>query len=134
MIDDSILEHIRQTLAPLNPAAVYVFGSTAKDRARRDSDLDLAILSEHVISPEDLLEAKTRLSEIIRRDVDLIDLSSANTVLRKEVLSGGRLLYALNAVQRANFEMYTLSDYARLNEERAPVLAALGQPLTRHGR
>ena len=63
------------------------------------------------------------------REVDLIDLARSSTVLRKEVLGNGRLLYETAPDRRAEFEMYALSDYARLNEERSPVLAALGQTL-----
>ena len=129
MIEKANEERIREVLAPFGPAAVYVFGSAATGRIRSDSDLDLAILPSAPISALKLFEARMQLAEIVRRDVDLIDLSSASTVLCKEVLAGGRLLYETDVLRRAEFEMYSLSDYARLNEERAPVLTALGQPL-----
>lgn len=120
---------IREALSCLNPAAAYLFGSVAAGRERPDSDLDLAILPTAPISVSQLLEARIQLSEVLSRDVDLIDLSKASTVLRKEVLAAGHLLYETAPLLRAEFEMYALSDYARLNEERAPVLAALHQPL-----
>jgi uncharacterized protein len=129
MTPDTVMK-IRRELALLKPAAVYLFGSTAAGRARPDSDLDLAILPEGSISGSQLLAARIQLAEALGRDVDLIDLGRSSTVLRKEVLAAGRLLYETLAARRAEFEMYTLSDYARLNEERAPVLAALRQPLS----
>jgi len=121
---------IRKELAFLKPAAVYLFGSNAVGRARPDSDLDLAFLSEGSISGSQLLEARIQLAEALGRDVDLIDLAKSSTVLRKEVLAGGQLLYETMPERRAEFEMYALSDYARLNEERAPILAVLRQPLS----
>ena len=79
-----------------------------------------------------MVHISSELSEALGRDVDLIDLGRSNAVLRKEVVNRGRLLYETDPLRRAEFEMYVLSDYARLNEERAPVLAALGQPLPRN--
>jgi len=120
---------IRKGLSFLKPAAVYLFGSTAAGRARPESDIDLAVLPEGTISNSQLFEARLQLAEALGQDVDLIDLAQASTVLRKEVLAGGKLVYETDPPRRAEFEMYTLSDYARLNEERSPVLAALRQPL-----
>ena len=126
------MNRIREILSPLRPAAVYLFGSAAAGRLRPGSDIDLAILPTRFISPMAVLDAGFQLADTFRRDVDLIDLERSNAVLRKEVLANGRLLYETDPVRRNEFEMYALSDYARLNEERAPVLAALGQPLPRN--
>jgi len=128
-MDPETVMKIRKELAFLKPAVVYLFGSTSAGRARPDSDLDLAVLPEDSISSSQLLEARIQLAEALGRDVDLIDLARSSTVLRKEVLAGGKLLFETAPARRAEFEMYTLSDYARLNEERAPVLAGVRQPL-----
>jgi uncharacterized protein len=133
VIEKATEQRIREVLAPFAPAAVYVFGSAAAGRMRSGSDMDLAILPPAAISALKLFETRIQLAEIFNRDVDLIDLSCASTVLRKEVLAAGRLLYETNAFRRAEFEMYSFSDYARLNEEREPVLTALGQPLKSNG-
>lgn len=63
-------------------------------------------------------------------EVDLVDLQRASTVLRKEVWRTGRRLVTRRPRAADEFEMYTLSDHARLNEERAPVLRTLGEPLS----
>jgi predicted nucleotidyltransferase len=123
---------IRKTLSGTVLLAVYVCGSTAAGRNRMDCDVDIAILPTAPLQPLQLMALRNALSEQLMRDVDLVDLSRATTVLRKEVVLHGRLLLESDPRRRAEFEMYTLSDYARLNEERAPVLAALGQPLPRH--
>jgi uncharacterized protein len=127
------IESIRQCLAALCPAAVYLFGSAATGRLRLDSDLDLAILPiSGAIMPLVLFETRNLLAEKLESDVDLIDLARATTVFRKEVLRTGVLLFENDLRRRHDFEMYALSDYARLNEERAPVLAALAQSLVAH--
>ena len=112
--------------------AVYLFGSVATGSTRADSDVDIAVLFREPIAPIYLFELKNALAETLSRDVDLIDLARASTVLRKEVLRTGQLIFESDRLRREEFEMYTLSDYARLNEERAPVLEHLGHPLPLH--
>jgi predicted nucleotidyltransferase len=55
-------------------------------------------------------------------DVDLVDLWSADDVLRVQVIEHGRVLYERDAEERARFEMHALSRYAHLNEERRAIL------------
>ena len=55
--------------------------------------------------------------------MDLIDLSRASTVMAKEVIRTGVVLHMADRSRLQQFEMRTLADYARLNEERQAVLA-----------
>jgi predicted nucleotidyltransferase len=121
-------------LAPCEPVVVYLFGSRAHGRSRQDSDMDLAVLPGRSLQPMAWFDLQGRLGEELGVDVDLVNLAEASAVLRKEILAGGKVVWARDLQQRAEWEMYALSDYARLNEERAPVLAALGQPLAGHAR
>lgn len=124
---------IERELRAFQPGAVYLFGSCAEDRMRDDSDLDLAFLPQSgPCDPVEVFEAAQRLASQLNREVDLVDLSAASTVLRKEVVAGGILLHDDDSMARQEFEMYALSDYARLNEERAPVLRALGATTGSH--
>ena len=75
--------------------ALYRFGSQAKGTARPDSD------------------------------VDLVDLRTASTVMRMQVLSTGVCLDAPVEPARREFEMYAYSDYARLNEERREIVKGI---------
>jgi uncharacterized protein len=59
------------------------------------------------------------------RDVDLVDLHSASTVMRMQILSTGTCLIAEGEGARRAFEMYAYSDYARLNEERREILKGI---------
>ena len=55
-------------------------------------------------------------------DVDLVDLRSASTVLRVEVVAHGRVLHEADSTVRETFEATVLAAYARLNESRRELL------------
>ncbi|MCC6619667.1 MAG: nucleotidyltransferase domain-containing protein [Deltaproteobacteria bacterium] len=109
---------------------VYLFGSHAAGATHPESDVDLAVLSRHPIGAMARFELAQALAGRLGREVDLVDLSSASTVLRKEVVAHGRLLHASAPRARADFEWRALADYARLNEERRPIL----ERVAREGR
>jgi predicted nucleotidyltransferase len=115
-------------LDPFRPAAVYLFGSLSRGNGHGESDIDLAFLPARPCDPVEVFETANRLAGKLGRDVDLVDLSRASTVMRKEVLRTGVLFHESDRVRRMEFEMLALSDYARLNEERQPVLRKLSNP------
>ena len=114
--------------------AVYLFGSGARGELRADSDLDLAVLLAPgaEISSERRLDLAGDLSALAGREVDLSVLGKpGGTVLAKEAVTTGRRLWDDGTHAAAEFEMYALSAYARLREDRAPVEAAYS--LSSHG-
>ncbi len=116
-----------------NLMLAYVFGSRATGRSRPDSDLDLAVLCDVVVDPLALYGIAQTIAGALRRDVDVVDLSCASTVLQKEIVAHGQLLHAREPGMRLAFEARVLSDYARLNEERAPVLERIAREGRVHG-
>jgi len=64
------------------------------------------------------------LALIVGRNVDLGVLSMANLVYAKEAVARGRLVFERDHLITAQFEMYTLSMYASLQESRQEVLRA----------
>ena len=102
--------------------AVYLFGSIAAGNERADSDVDLAILAAHPLSSAARWNLVGALSSLLHRDVDLVDLRQASTVMRTQVIGEGRLLFEKNPTLRQEFEAVTLGQYVRLNEERRGIL------------
>ena len=110
-------------LAHLDCAVIYLFGSRALGSHRPDSDADIAFLPASPLDPWACFELANRMSEKLGVEVDLVDLKTASTVLAKEVVAKGIPLSISNPYLHQTFEMYTLSDYARLNEERREIIA-----------
>jgi predicted nucleotidyltransferase len=119
------LDAIVDTLRRLIPGcvAIYLFGSHAAGTARRDSDIDLAVLAPAPLGDEERWHLAQTLAVALGRDVDLVDLRRASAVMRVQVLESGKLLFESDSTQRQEFEAIALSDYARLNEERQGILA-----------
>jgi predicted nucleotidyltransferase len=120
MNDAGLVEYIKKSVPSL--IALYRFGSQTKGTARPASDVDLAILSRVALSELRRFELAQDLAIQLHRDVDLVELRSASTVMRMQILSTGTCLTSVDEQARREFEMYTYSGYARLNEERQDIL------------
>ncbi len=102
--------------------AVYRFGSRTSAQARPASDVDLGILACQPLPSVRRFELEQELAGVLRRDIDLVDLRGASTVMRMQVISTGDCLYSGDDGERQRFEAYVYSSYARLNEERREIL------------
>ena len=117
------------------PGLVFVmlYGSHARGDARRESDVDIALLADDPVEPLELLELQAALERPCGAMVDLVDLWRADDVLRVQVIEHGRVLFQRSATERAHFEMRALARYARLNEERAGILEDVRRRGSVHG-
>jgi len=124
---ETLLQNARDWLLRIHPrmVALYVFGSAANGDRRGESDVDLAILNPEPIDPLQLYRDARSLEAAINVDVDLVDLVTASTVLKKEVIAGGRLLYFSNHDAALDFEARVLSEYGRYVESIGPLLDAV---------
>jgi predicted nucleotidyltransferase len=102
--------------------AVYVFGSQATGTATTGSDVDIAVLAAEPIAASARWELAQTLAIQLGKDVDLVDLRQASTVMRVQVLATGRLLLETDRRQRQEFEAVALGAYARVNEERRGII------------
>lgn len=117
---DTLVGEIRTALPGI--IAVYVFGSWGTPDERPGSDMDLAILPPAPVPQIDCWQLAQALAVLAKRDIDLIDLLNASTVMRAQVVAYGRRIYCLDRPRCEHFEGWTFSSYARLNEERRGIL------------
>ena len=109
----------------LSLSALWLFGSEARGQARRDSDVDLAVLFPRPILADQLLAARLDLEVLLGRSVDLIDLRRASPILGRQVLRDGRLLLDRDPADRHVFAMLLPSRYTDLKIARGAVEKAL---------
>ncbi|PJI08547.1 MULTISPECIES: type VII toxin-antitoxin system MntA family adenylyltransferase antitoxin [Clostridium] len=106
----------------VKPTLIYIFGSAARNELREDSDIDIAYLSNTVLSNYEIFMLANHIADIIKRDVDLINLKNASTVFKAQIVGNGKVVYCSDNTKRMYFEMYAFKDYALLNEERKDIL------------
>lgn len=124
------LAHLREHLPELR--AVYLFGSTATGQAHGSSDVDLAVLGDTSFDAVRLFDLAAELADILHRDVDLLDLTQASTVMRAQIIAFGQRIYG-HDTELDEYEGRALSQYARLNEERAGILEDIARRGSIHG-
>jgi len=115
----SIVEHLTDRLGAF---LIILFGSAVQDRLRPDSDVDLAFLSKNEFSEYEVFMVAQELAGILDRDVDLVDLRKASTVLQAQIVGTGKVLFSSHDKERMVFAMTALKKYAKLNEERRYIL------------
>ena len=122
MITDSdILAAVREALPEVR--RVYLFGSRAIGEEWPDSDLDLAVVLDGPADPVSLWMAGEDIASRLDVDVDLIDLLTADTVLKHQIVTTGRRLFAADPMDAERYEIFILKDMMDLEEIRAPLIA-----------
>lgn len=122
-IDNKYLEQINKFLIEkLEPFIIYIFGSSVKGAFREDSDVDIAFFSNRDFSEYEIFMMAQELADILKRDVDLINLKNASTVFKAQIIGNGEVIYCKDDIRRMYFEMRAFKEYAFLNEEREIIL------------
>ncbi len=103
--------------------SVQIFGSFAKGSNTVDSDVDLAILCDVKKMPSkmDLLSWRQELSELLRKEVDLICLNEASPILGMQVAQDRINILLKDEKAYSAYVMNLYSDYAELKMLRAPM-------------
>lgn len=117
-----IVEFLKKEFTPV---FIYLFGSFAKGEAREDSDIDLGIYTQDIISPYNLFLASNKLSFEIKRDIQIVHLKDISTVFSAQIVGTREVLYSEDEELMANYDVRAFKDYAKLNEERKIVLDAI---------
>ena len=104
--------------------ALYLFGSQMDGTATLTSDIDIAYLSDNVLSNLNRWELSQKLASLLSTDIDLIELSQTNTIFRYQILSTAERIYG-EGYDVESFETLAYSFYLRFQEERKPIVDAI---------
>lgn len=110
-------EKIKNFAQKNNIEFIVLFGSRAKGGFSEKSDFDVAFLkkgevklfsnlSEYV----EFVSLFTKYLEISSEKMDLVDLSQANILLRKETTESGKLLYG-NSTDYEDYKSFAFRDF-----------------------
>ncbi len=119
-LKNKIVSHLSKKMQGLY--GIYLYGSYAGEEHRKDSDIDIAILTREKLTSLEKWNLQEELASEIDKDVDLVDLKDASVILRVEVVEHGKRIYTGNQYECDNFETTTYSLYSDLNENRKDIL------------
>ncbi len=91
--------------------AVYLYGSVNTNKVNRESDLDLAVLSESGDLGRHRLEILTALAGKGYCNVDLVFLDTNDIVLKYEAVSPNRLIYQREDFERGTYYSKIIREY-----------------------
>src|SRR3989344_107626 len=116
MIDETIKNKLSSYFATQPVEAVYLFGSQALGKARKDSDIDLAVLFNKTVSEEKrgryIIEMTADLEGIISgKKLDIINLSKAPIALQYSAVYRRHEILVKNSTNKALFEAQVFSRY-----------------------
>ncbi len=109
----------------IDPKLIYLYGSYAKGETREDSDIDLAVYTDEDINAYDLFIISNQLSHELKKEVQIVNLKHLDTVFAAQIIAYREELYSSDDFLATSYNMKTLREYAKLNEERKVVLDAI---------
>lgn len=128
------IETIIHTLVRIiDPWLIILFGSYAKGRARDESDIDIAFLTDQKVDEYQSFCIAQELAGLIGKSTDCVNLHSVSTVFQVQVIGHGKVLYCRDETRRKYYFLRTLKEYALLNEERAVILKQIKERGTIYG-
>lgn len=122
IIPNSLKNNIIETILKyknIKVYAIYIFGSYGTKFEREDSDIDIAIITDHKVSISDRYKLKQRISNTIEKDVDLSIIIDYNSSLMMNILSEGYLIYESeeynilfdDIYEKLEFDFYFMENY-----------------------
>jgi predicted nucleotidyltransferase len=120
-----IIHQLRTDLPSVQ--AIYLFGSVVSEHFTEDSDVDIAILPSEPLSSFTRWQLLNQMANVLNRDVDLIDLANATTVMQFQVVSTGERIFATDKLAAEWWELKVYQLYLTLNDDRKPILEAIQQ-------
>ena len=113
----TIQEKIVDYFFDKKPKLIYLFGSYAKNINREESDVDIAVLLETPLDTKDKFKYKMELVDLLDKEVDLIDLSDANIILKHQIVTTGKNLFCRTKLEKDEFKYGVISCYYQYRED-----------------
>ncbi len=118
------LENIKQILIQETECTdIVIFGSFALGTQNKESDVDIAIRTKKELSKKDIFIITQKLEQILKRDVDLIDLKQIQDGFRYEILINGIAIYVKDELNFENYKLDMYREYLELNESRHEIIS-----------
>lgn len=91
---------------------ILLFGSKAEGVDTSESDTDIAVYADHVLSEEEKISLAFELSLILETEnIDLVDIKIAPPMLKRKIFENYKILYLKESSILYQVELSTLKEY-----------------------
>ena len=101
---------------------IVIFGIYVRESQTPQSDIDIAIKIKGGITKKELNDISKQLEEILKKEVDLIDLDNANSILKYEILYSGMPIYIKNEYYYDLYVIDACNEFLEVNEDRESII------------
>lgn len=121
MISDAEKETILYTLKEeiKDLSMVYIFGSSVTNQENKESDIDIAFYAEEKIDNILRWDIANKLALKLKKDIDLVDMSSCSDVMKMQIVSKGESIFNID---KTDFEERLFYRYIDLCELRSSII------------
>ena len=116
------LKNLKPELTAQGIISLGLFGSIAKGTNTDKSDIDIAFMSETVVSNVERWEIQEKLASRLNINIDLLDLRRSDDVVSFEVLSKGKNIFKKESNNLEVFLDNIYINYIQLNEDRQEII------------
>ena len=103
MKPDQVIDALKSALEAIPQVQLaLLFGSFAQGKSSQGSDIDLGIAYKEKMSLDERIDLAQGLSRILKREVDVVDLRTADGVLLQQVLNHRKTLVRRDQVLLGN--------------------------------
>lgn len=106
---NKIREFLKESIPGIE--LIYLFVGMTEEENNRDSDIDLAFLSQEKISNVQRFDIQEKLASILNKNVDLVDVKLTSTKLNFQIVWQGILIYSINEKRKSDFELSATGQY-----------------------
>jgi predicted nucleotidyltransferase len=112
MLDKDQIEKIVD-FAKVHPeiSALYLLGSHASGTERLKSDIDIGVLFDGEVDGFERIDLETKISNLLKKDVDLVDMKRSGPFLRHQIYKYGRVVYHDETDFAYIFRAKSINDY-----------------------
>lgn len=110
-----------------DPSFMIIFGSYAKQTTHEGSDVDIAFYTKKEVTQYEVFIVAQELAAALNKEVDLVNFKDASTVFQAQIYSTGKVIFSNDDELRMRLHAQAFSMYAKLNEERQPILKKIDE-------
>ncbi|MBU4129144.1 nucleotidyltransferase domain-containing protein, partial [bacterium] len=93
-----------------------LFGSEARGASHKESDIDIGVLFDKKVGPEDYLKQEGKLIGFFsgiypKKEINIVNLNIASPLLKQAAILEGKPLYIRSETDRILFQIKTLREY-----------------------